>query len=352
MVAARYASAITFDAKPISGDRDGRGRCARAWPEGRRQGRQTEEKKTEEAPRRKGFGLGRLGLSKGKQAESTQASASAGGRAVGAGSRRQGRRQPHQGERHGHPGGSRGVQEGHRLGAAALSLTACLITSGHLITSVAALAATLAISSLTAQPPRPAQAAALGLPVRRLPRRSTSSLLVRPRLVPCGSVDDQTFARFERLALAAGADQPASSSPASTRSAPTACRTAFPSILQDAIVIGLLAAGRHVRLRGQAADDVRGQRGRPRLRAAGHARQRVRRPGDPEREAVPRRRTGSRSGDFEGRVTEVTWRATKLRTKSGNFVILPNNIVGKEAIINYSEPVGADADRGRGRRGY
>jgi small-conductance mechanosensitive channel/CRP-like cAMP-binding protein len=42
--------------------------------------------------------------------------------------------------------------------------------------------------------------------------------------------------------------------------------------------------------------------------------------------------------DFEGRVAEVTWRATKLRTKSGNFVILPNNVIGKEAITNYSEP--------------
>jgi small-conductance mechanosensitive channel/CRP-like cAMP-binding protein len=43
-------------------------------------------------------------------------------------------------------------------------------------------------------------------------------------------------------------------------------------------------------------------------------------------------------GDFEGRVAEVTWRATKLRTKAGNFVVLPNNIVSKEAITNYSEP--------------
>lgn len=42
--------------------------------------------------------------------------------------------------------------------------------------------------------------------------------------------------------------------------------------------------------------------------------------------------------DFEGRVAEVTWRATKLRTKAGNLVILPNNIVSKEAITNYSEP--------------
>jgi small-conductance mechanosensitive channel/CRP-like cAMP-binding protein len=45
-----------------------------------------------------------------------------------------------------------------------------------------------------------------------------------------------------------------------------------------------------------------------------------------------------RVGEFEGRVAEVTWRATKLRTKSGNFVVLPNNVVSKEAITNYSEP--------------
>lgn len=45
-----------------------------------------------------------------------------------------------------------------------------------------------------------------------------------------------------------------------------------------------------------------------------------------------------RVGDHEGRVAEVTWRATKLRTKAGNLVILPNNIVAKEPIVNYSEP--------------
>ena len=45
-----------------------------------------------------------------------------------------------------------------------------------------------------------------------------------------------------------------------------------------------------------------------------------------------------RVGEFEGRVSEITWRATRLRTKSGNFVIVPNNIIAKEAIINYSEP--------------
>lgn len=43
-------------------------------------------------------------------------------------------------------------------------------------------------------------------------------------------------------------------------------------------------------------------------------------------------------GEHEGRVAEVTWRATKLRTKSGNFAILPNNIIAKEVITNFSEP--------------
>ncbi len=41
---------------------------------------------------------------------------------------------------------------------------------------------------------------------------------------------------------------------------------------------------------------------------------------------------------FEGRVHEITWRATKLRTKAGNLVVLPNNVISKEAITNFSEP--------------
>ena len=43
-------------------------------------------------------------------------------------------------------------------------------------------------------------------------------------------------------------------------------------------------------------------------------------------------------GAFEGRVTEITWRATRLRTKTGNFVVVPNSVISKEAITNYSEP--------------
>jgi small-conductance mechanosensitive channel/CRP-like cAMP-binding protein len=43
-------------------------------------------------------------------------------------------------------------------------------------------------------------------------------------------------------------------------------------------------------------------------------------------------------GDREGQVQEITWRATKLLTKAGQFLIVPNGIMSKEAILNYSEP--------------
>jgi len=40
----------------------------------------------------------------------------------------------------------------------------------------------------------------------------------------------------------------------------------------------------------------------------------------------------------EGLVMEVTWRATKIRTKAGNLVVVPNGTIAKESINNYSEP--------------
>lgn len=40
----------------------------------------------------------------------------------------------------------------------------------------------------------------------------------------------------------------------------------------------------------------------------------------------------------EGRVLEATWRATKIRTKSGNFVIIPNSVISQDSITNYSKP--------------
>jgi small-conductance mechanosensitive channel/CRP-like cAMP-binding protein len=45
-----------------------------------------------------------------------------------------------------------------------------------------------------------------------------------------------------------------------------------------------------------------------------------------------------KAAGFEGVVTEITWRATRLRTKTGDTVTLPNSILSKEAITNYSEP--------------
>ncbi len=43
-------------------------------------------------------------------------------------------------------------------------------------------------------------------------------------------------------------------------------------------------------------------------------------------------------GDREGQVEQITWRATKLRTKAGQFLIVPNGVIAKEPILNYSEP--------------
>ncbi len=44
------------------------------------------------------------------------------------------------------------------------------------------------------------------------------------------------------------------------------------------------------------------------------------------------------AAQHQGRVVEVTWRATKVRTKAGTFVVVPNNLVSKDMIVNYSHP--------------
>ncbi len=41
----------------------------------------------------------------------------------------------------------------------------------------------------------------------------------------------------------------------------------------------------------------------------------------------------------DGMVSEITWRATKIRTKAGNFVIVPNSALARDTITNYSEPI-------------
>ena len=43
-------------------------------------------------------------------------------------------------------------------------------------------------------------------------------------------------------------------------------------------------------------------------------------------------------GGQDGLVREITWRATKIRTKAGNFVVVPNSTLAKDAITNFSEP--------------
>lgn len=43
-------------------------------------------------------------------------------------------------------------------------------------------------------------------------------------------------------------------------------------------------------------------------------------------------------GGQDGMVSEITWRATKIRTKAGNFVVVPNSVLAKDIITNYCEP--------------
>jgi small-conductance mechanosensitive channel len=205
---------------------------------------------------------------------------------------------------------------------------------GHLIMGVAALAATLALSGLT-----------VNRFVRRKLKLSSFLLgayvllhvaLVTFRLTVAPATESE-LQSLEQLAFAAAVINlvtVALINPLRADRIPDH----FPPILQDAIVIGLLvffatfvfhdkllttsAVGAVVV--GFALQDTLGnafaglaiQSEKP--FAIGH---------------------WVRVGEFEGRVAEVTWRATRLRTKAGNFVVLPNNIVGKEAITNYSQPL-------------
>ncbi len=205
---------------------------------------------------------------------------------------------------------------------------------GHLITSVAALAATLLLVGLTSN----------SLVKRKL-RLSLFLfgsylllhivLFLRPQVVP--SRFDADLRSLEQLALAAGFINllvVGVINPLRNDRVPDA----FPAILQDAIIIGLFAvvatfvfedrllmtSAVGAAIVGFALQDTLGNA------FAGLAIQ---------SEKPFRVGAWIRVGDFEGRVTEVTWRATKLRTKAGNFVVLPNNVVAKEAITNYSEPI-------------
>lgn len=45
-----------------------------------------------------------------------------------------------------------------------------------------------------------------------------------------------------------------------------------------------------------------------------------------------------KAAGYEGRVAEVTWRATRIRNRAGNFVIIPNSLISKDTVVNYSRP--------------
>lgn len=45
-----------------------------------------------------------------------------------------------------------------------------------------------------------------------------------------------------------------------------------------------------------------------------------------------------KAGDDVGRVEEVTWRATKLRTTNNDFIVIPNGGIAKARLINFSFP--------------
>ena len=55
-------------------------------------------------------------------------------------------------------------------------------------------------------------------------------------------------------------------------------------------------------------------------------------------------------GEREGQVQEITWRATKLRTKAGQFLIVPNSVDLEGADPQLFRADDPDAHRGRGRR--
>lgn len=203
----------------------------------------------------------------------------------------------------------------------------------HLVMGVAALAATLAVQSY-----------ALNRHVRRKLRLSVALLgayvlvnllfaLVDPAFLRI--TDEEFLLGVERLALAAGLINLlviAAINPLRVDRVPER----FPTIVQDFIVLGLvILAGTMLSeqliatsavgavVLGFALQDTLGNA------FAGLAIQ---------SEAPFRIGHWIRVGEFEGRVAEVTWRATKLRTKTGNFVVVPNSRIAGEAIVNFSEP--------------
>lgn len=45
-----------------------------------------------------------------------------------------------------------------------------------------------------------------------------------------------------------------------------------------------------------------------------------------------------RFGEMEGVITDISWRATILRTRANDLVIIPNSVISKDVVVNYSAP--------------
>lgn len=45
------------------------------------------------------------------------------------------------------------------------------------------------------------------------------------------------------------------------------------------------------------------------------------------------------TGQLTGRVVQITWRYTKIQTIDTNTILIPNNVIGKDNITNYSHPI-------------
>jgi len=48
-------------------------------------------------------------------------------------------------------------------------------------------------------------------------------------------------------------------------------------------------------------------------------------------------------GGHTGMVVDTTWRATRLRTKADDYIVIPNGSIAREAIVNFSRPTGNHA---------
>ena len=294
-----------------------------------------EEKKDEQGREEEGGLFGASWLEQGQRDESSPDGCVGGRPRRRPGSRRGGRPNKNKLAVTVTAGRSRGLQEGHRLDQRTLAL---LHASPHPTPDHERRGPGRDARHDQPHPQRArqAQAPALRLSVRRATSSSTSCCSCGRR--SCRRISTTQLRSFEQLALAAalinllvvGLINPLRSD---------RVPDAFPGHPPGRDRHRPRAHRRDLRLRGQAADDVGGRRGGRRLRAAGHAGQRLRRPGDPEREAVPRRRTGSGSAISRGASPRSPGAPPSCAPSPATSSSFRTTSSAKEAITNYSEPL-------------